>query len=35
MDALWPELPVDAAWSNLKNAIYRLRRVLEPQLLPR
>jgi LuxR family transcriptional regulator, maltose regulon positive regulatory protein len=35
MDALWPELPVDAAWRNLKNAIYRLRRVLEPQLLPR
>jgi LuxR family maltose regulon positive regulatory protein len=35
IDALWPELPVDAAWSNLKNAIYRLRRVLEPQLLPR
>jgi LuxR family maltose regulon positive regulatory protein len=35
MDALWPDLPVDAAWSNLKNAIYRLRRVLEPQLLPR
>jgi LuxR family transcriptional regulator, maltose regulon positive regulatory protein len=35
MDALWPELPVGAAWSNLKNAIYRLRRVLEPQLLPR
>src|SRR5205085_3569592 len=35
MDALWPELPVDAAWSNLKNAIYRLRRVLEPQLRPR
>src|ERR687886_1338679 len=35
MDALWPELPVEAAWSNLKNAIYRLRRVLEPQLLPR
>jgi DNA-binding SARP family transcriptional activator len=35
MDALWPELPVDAAWSNLKNAIYRLRRVFEPQLLPR
>ncbi|HKO23122.1 MAG TPA: winged helix-turn-helix domain-containing protein, partial [Chloroflexota bacterium] len=35
MDALWPDLPVDAAWSNLKTAIYRLRRVLEPQLLPR
>src|SRR5919202_4142197 len=35
MDALWPELPLDAAWSNLKNATYRLRRVLEPQLLPR
>src|SRR5918911_2756006 len=35
MDALWPELPVNAAWSNLKNAIYRLRRVLEPQLVPR
>jgi LuxR family maltose regulon positive regulatory protein len=35
IDGLWPELPVDAAWSNLKNAIYRLRRVLEPQLLPR
>jgi DNA-binding SARP family transcriptional activator len=35
MDALWPDLPVDAAWCNLKNAIYRLRRVLEPQLLPR
>ena len=35
MDALWPELPVDAAWCNLKNAISRLRRVLEPQLLPR
>jgi hypothetical protein len=35
MDALWPGLPVGAAWSNLKNAIYRLRRVLEPQLLPR
>ena len=35
MDALWPELPVDAAWSNLKNGVYRLRRVLEPQLLQR
>jgi DNA-binding SARP family transcriptional activator len=35
MDALWPDLPVDAAWCNLKNAIYRLRRVFEPQLLPR
>jgi LuxR family transcriptional regulator, maltose regulon positive regulatory protein len=35
MDDLWPELPVYAAWSNLKNAIYRLRRVFEPQLLPR
>jgi LuxR family transcriptional regulator, maltose regulon positive regulatory protein len=35
MDALWPELPMGAAWSNLRNAIYRLRRVLEPQLLPR
>jgi DNA-binding SARP family transcriptional activator len=35
MDALWPELPADAAWSNLKNGISRLRRVLEPQLLPR
>jgi LuxR family transcriptional regulator, maltose regulon positive regulatory protein len=35
MDALWPDLPVSAAWSNLKNALYRLRRVLEPQLLPR
>jgi LuxR family transcriptional regulator, maltose regulon positive regulatory protein len=35
MDALWPDLPVDAAWSNLRNAIYRLRRVFEPQLLPR
>src|SRR5919204_2340682 len=35
MDALWLELPLDAAWSNLKTAIYRLRRVLEPQLLPR
>jgi LuxR family maltose regulon positive regulatory protein len=35
MEVLWPELPVDAAWSNLKNAIYRLRRVFEPQLLPR
>src|SRR5919201_1215724 len=35
MEALWPELPVDAAWSNLKNGVYRLRRVLEPQLLPR
>ena len=35
MEALWPKLPVDAAWSNLKNAVSRLRRVLEPQLLPR
>jgi LuxR family transcriptional regulator, maltose regulon positive regulatory protein len=35
MDALWPELPVDAAWNNLKNGVSRLRRVLEPQLLPR
>jgi DNA-binding SARP family transcriptional activator len=35
MDALWPELPLDAAWTNLKNGISRLRRVLEPQLLPR
>src|SRR5919198_5741640 len=34
-DALWPELPVEAAWHNLKNAIYRLRRVFEPQLQPR
>src|ERR671933_2154579 len=35
MDAVWPELPVDAAWSNLKNGVSRLRRVLEPHLLPR
>src|SRR5439155_1444686 len=28
MEALWPELPVDAAWSNQKNGVYRLRRVL-------
>jgi DNA-binding SARP family transcriptional activator len=35
MDALSPQLPVSAAWGNLKTAIYRLRRVLEPQLCPR
>jgi DNA-binding SARP family transcriptional activator len=35
MGALWPELPVSAAWDNLKTAIYRLRRVLEPHLRPR
>jgi LuxR family maltose regulon positive regulatory protein len=35
IEALWPELPLDTAWSNLKNGISRLRRVLEPELLPR
>lgn len=34
MDVLWPALSTDAAKGNLKNAVYRLRRALEPDLVP-
>ncbi|MGI8825453.1 MAG: BTAD domain-containing putative transcriptional regulator [Chloroflexota bacterium] len=32
MEVLWPDLPPDAARGNLNNAVYRLRRALEPGL---
>jgi DNA-binding SARP family transcriptional activator len=32
LEALWPELPPAAARSNLNNAVYRLRRALEPAI---
>jgi DNA-binding SARP family transcriptional activator len=35
VNALWPQLPVSAARRSLKNGIWRLRRVFEPQLRPR
>jgi ATP/maltotriose-dependent transcriptional regulator MalT/DNA-binding SARP family transcriptional activator len=32
LEALWPELPPASARSNLNNAVYRLRRALEPAI---
>ena len=32
LEALWPEMPPAAARSNLNNAVYRLRRALEPAI---
>jgi LuxR family maltose regulon positive regulatory protein len=31
MDALWPDSPVEAAHSNFKSALHRLRKVIEPR----